>query len=120
MGLRVEIDVGRSVAAGCGAGVSAELAGLLDRDWVRSRGINPVDFVVGYEYCDTSDAVLRSCLSALGYGSFSLVEGVGTRVCRLVSLIRPEVGFVISFVCKGHPRAEQRFLTELVFVGGEG
>jgi hypothetical protein len=114
--VEIGISLSASIAAGTPGGLWAEMGSLLPAGWIPRKGSNAIDFIVDYPWSEQSHTELAACCSTFSYGFLSLVEGRGTASCRLVSLMEPLVGFVITFNGAGHPRPGAAFSSHVRFV----
>jgi hypothetical protein len=116
MRLEVAISLSASIRAGTPDGLWAEIDGLLPAGWTARRGLNEVDFIVDYPWTEQSIVDLSNLCSTFSYGFFSLIERRSTARCRLVSLMKPGVGFVMTFNATGHPWPARPFDAEIRFI----
>lgn len=105
----IEISVKQSKTAGCVMGVRADLEGLAAPEREVSLGSSLVELVVEYAYSAKSVVELGKCVSVVTYPCLTVVEGMNTACCRVVSLLRDGVGVVVLFRGSGHPRPARQF-----------
>lgn len=105
----VSISLADSNSAGSVRGVWSDLDGLLASGWHLRAGPSSVEMVVDYAYSTQSRVELKKYIAIVTYPFFTLIEGLDTAHCRVVSLLDDNVGVVVSFRGSGHPRPERPF-----------